>query len=228
MKKRTSAKLSKSLADDVIVYAAAQIRAAYWCARVTHEGEYRTLAKVRSREDQYADSWRACAVYMLCNNFYPAACVEAKVRETRGQTWAVRPNQLYLQRDAAYYAEVCREHVEDIRQQFNTSKAILLNYCVSFASGLGMSTKETQTYCLLNEGLELTPLFRYCMAHATSDDLVQKKYATRAFCEYVCTRTAYDQVWKDLVPSEFKAQADEVINILASRSNRKRTRNIQK
>lgn len=85
---------------------------------------------------------------------------------------------------------------------------------------LSCRSDQDAWYTALNDvSLPLTALFRYCLARSIRDQEslsadvkntfhnTVRRFAVAAAVQYVYAEEAYDQVWKEWIPPDFKAQA---------------------
>jgi hypothetical protein len=76
----------------------------------------------------------------------------------------------------------------------------------------GMEQEAAARNAIRNRSLELSPVFRYCMATAAGDEETAGLFAEAAFRQYVYRRNAYDQAWGELIPQALRTRAQDLFN----------------
>lgn len=73
------------------------------------------------------------------------------------------------------------------------------------------ATKAEAAECALGDPTaELSPLFRYCMAHAGGADGLVVRFRGPALLQYVRARVDYDDTWARVIPDQLRTAADKL------------------
>jgi hypothetical protein len=195
-------------AEELLQISATQIKDAYAREKVlmsgSRAGGYRPSPKFEA-------CWFRCADFMLRNHLSPVVCVRAKVQRTViEQSRMPWPTELYSKKDLSFYKEVSADNVRHVENEFRSQKAVCRNYLNSFAVGFDMSNEGRLEFCLLNETLPFSPLFRYCLASSEQIRSVTDRYRDFAINQYLADRATYDLVWGDWVPRHLRKHSDAV------------------
>jgi len=70
-----------------------------------------------------------------------------------------------------------------------------------------MDEEQAAIRALLDIRIELSPLFRYCMAYAGNYAKIAAQFQNAALLEYTPLRDQYDQIWGDLIPKVLRDAA---------------------
>ena len=82
-------------------------------------------------------------------------------------------------------------------------------YLIMRREGCDVETAASQV--LKNRRLELSALFRYCMATQAGDVEVAGLFEEAAFEQYLPIKWAFDRAWGELIPAALKERADRFL-----------------
>jgi hypothetical protein len=84
---------------------------------------------------------------------------------------------------------------------------------VGFICAGGRSTADAIEQVIMDENLELSPLFRFCLARSMTGERFQylaRYYQTPAVLQYVCCAAAFNASWHQYLPMGFAGMADRL------------------
>lgn len=158
----------------------------------------------------------------------PAHYVRILFRILRGSSLSIpTPRQLSNSQMLGLVVEYIQDQVDHIREQFvaeskRATVAIRINQ-----RGAGYSMALSVYYALVDSRLELSPLFKYCLATGTVDQIgngtgvdntccdklsnLAKRNELLAAMDYTLFPSHYDQVWGTAIPSAFRIAAHDVL-----------------
>ena len=124
------------------------------------------------------------------------------------------------------YVDLVRDYIKEQQKQILSefrSEVQRANIAVTInTKGTGYPFTLSVYYALLDNNLDLSPLFKYCLAQTTVDQLRAKrkcdshcekleKLATQwellAALDYTVSASDYDAIWGVAIPKEFKTKA---------------------
>lgn len=95
---------------------------------------------------------------------------------------------------------------------------------ITFLQLYGDAAKEdSYAIVLLDDDLELSPLFRYCLATSLGGSRfhrIAKRYGPEACCEYCRCRKYYKRHWKRILPVGFDRYARSVYDVILEEEGR--------
>lgn len=149
------------------------------------------------------DVWLRIAKFMLRNGLNPVACIEARFREIAKTANRIRPDQIALPSKLELYHKVCQVDEKHLAQQLRTEQQLC---CAEIEMSwlFDMHGREAWEYVLLNDNLELSPLFRYCLASSEKLQSVMDRYCQEAVAQYLMSPAGYDSTWTRWLPSDFQ------------------------
>ena len=121
---------------------------------------------------------------------------------------------------------------DEIRLQFLAASQRAKSAIVINQRGSGYPLSLAVYYAIVDSRLELPPLYKYCTAITTSGmirsrnrqdphceklDRLAKQYEFLASMDYTLFPEAYDAVWGDVIPGEFRAAAASRLEAALSR-----------
>jgi hypothetical protein len=130
------------------------------------------------------------------------------------QAHTLMPNQLATENLLKLYREWQPQYGKQIAQAFHTQQAIArsqIAYCAEF----NQSYEQTFAMVLLDESLQLTAMFRYCLAVGEKLDAIAARYKDAAVLEYLSSPDDYDKYWGEWIPQQLRNSAGEVAKAIA-------------
>jgi len=97
-----------------------------------------------------------------------------------------------------------------VKVQEESAKQRLTVYLHSVVFELGLSKKEGLAYALMNTQETWSPLLRYMIAAAEGIDKVATRFKSCALTQYLADPAAYDEVFAESIPGEFRDVAKEL------------------
>lgn len=159
--------------------------------------------------------WPGIALFLIENdigNYATFVHAQFAARNRKGHP----PTPLQLKGNVAIqnwkkYAHGPEEHIKMIQRAFERQKQVArANIARETQNTPNLSRVEIQEYVLLSETLELTALFRYCLAISEKLVDVARRYHQAALVQYVLDRRSYDQIWQDWIPAGLAKAADNL------------------
>lgn len=127
------------------------------------------------------------------------------------------------------FVKIIHEYLDDpeatIRQQFVSESQRAKSFILLHKKLYGYSTATAVYYALVDEALGLSPLFRYCLAMSSCEDLkathqndsirkkllkTAKRFELLAAMDYTLFPEQYESVFGPALPSKFKAVAGNI------------------
>lgn len=117
------------------------------------------------------------------------------------------PDQLLDQRFIAEYDKVLRSEASEVASSLLVQKQVAASHIV-YWQGAGMDFVGSHAMVLLDEDIDLSALFRMCLADSLLDKdkvfrKIVKTYMKRAAVQFERSRRDYLQSWGDFIPAEF-------------------------
>lgn len=123
---------------------------------------------------------------------------------------APEPNQIMGAKYESKWKEVSVKMEERLAASLAAEKALALRHVVVNQSLYG-DTAEFAQHCVLTDGnIDLSPLFRYCLAISIGGKLMRKiarKFQAEAVLQFECYRRQYKKTWADVLPEGFSAMS---------------------
>jgi hypothetical protein len=157
----------------------------------------------------------------------PAQYVRVVFKILRGSSLAI-PTLIQLQ--TANLVEMVTKFLQnqglELRQQFVTESQRARSSIVINQKGVGHSLSLSVYYAIVDSRLELSPLFKYCLAVTTSEhvrqsgmkdlhceklDRLAKRYEFMAAMDYTLFPDLYDAVWGKAIPTGFRVAANSML-----------------
>jgi hypothetical protein len=98
--------------------------------------------------------------------------------------------------------------VDDTRRALEVQKDIWRIRIFLYMEDRGCDFAAAARACLRNRRLELSSIFRYCMAVDGGDAETAALFEAGALNQYLFNRRAYDQGWGELIPAALRSAAD--------------------
>jgi hypothetical protein len=99
---------------------------------------------------------------------------------------------------------------ENLRQTLRSQRDIWRTETGIYAYLNKVDEEEAASRVLRNLRLELSAIFRYCMASLAGDVPVIEMFEVHALRQYAYSRRAYDKGWGELIPDRLRALADRL------------------
>lgn len=175
------------------------------------------------------NQWKVCwdRLDKAQNQISPSQYVRVLFRILRGTSLAV---PTLLQLATAPTLELVREYLKDnemdFRQQFVAETQRARSSIVISQKGSGYSLALSVYYAIVDPRLELSPLFKYCLAATTSEhlhragipdshceklDKLAKQFEFLAAMDYTVFPDLYDRVWGKVIPAGFRVAAASLL-----------------
>jgi hypothetical protein len=162
--------------------------------------------------EQRKSAWERLASFCLDNEVDP----EDYIRTAFGSKQvfqAPTPDQLkshvFLQRYRS--GDLLQEEEKKLR--YSLQSQVQTFKCESQSLRIvrpGLSDQEVWKFVLLDEGISLTSLFRYCTARQENMKDVAKRYRGAAAVQFMRHRLVYEKVWGEIIAPAFRKAAETI------------------
>lgn len=159
--------------------------------------------------------WPSIARFLIHNKVEPETYVRQVFRLARSAAQTLMPNQVATQGALKLFREWQPHYGKLVQQAFHTQQGIAraqLAYCAEFELG----REDTWKMVLLDESLQMTAMFRYCLACSEKLPNIAARYREAAVLEYSSSPDNYDKYWGEWIPQELKDSAAAVAKAAGS------------
>lgn len=150
--------------------------------------------------------WQTAVEFFLRHKLNMACCVRVRFLLASKHD-IVPPNTIGLEKYLERYQQACEDMETELTMEFESQKQICRDYMLTTGDELGYKGRELTKFTLLNETLELTPLFRYCLAVSEGLNKVAKRYSSKAMGQYLSAPREYRRVWGKWLPEKLRVKA---------------------
>jgi hypothetical protein len=207
--------------DDQIDRLAEAIRDMYWEERIRYEGQAtgrfgkagdHHAVRWDGGEDvygrRYEPIWPKIAKRLIKDFISPERAIRAVFMTAHG-TSAPLPNVL-LGKNLARTVEVTAENrFEEIKRQANVEVEYAKTHIILLMSSY--TETQSQRLAIVSSEIQLTPLFRFCLAVKFGHFDLAEKYRERAFNQFINDAECYRQIFQDgFIPAEFDTRLAEL------------------
>lgn len=167
-----------------------------------------------------ASVWQALVDWCQRQEINPEEYVRISFAALPMTTSAPEPDQLKSAKYRNKWAELSGNIEEILRQKLASEKTTAAQNFV-LRRRVYRETHAFALWCVLTDAsLELSPLFRYCVAVDTNTaktrEIAQTFFA-EAVIQFECYRAAYQTAWAAVLPKEFATQAKRAYPFVLSR-----------
>lgn len=153
--------------------------------------------------------WPTIARFMLANGLDPQVCIAMLFTRNRGRRAPLYPNAIATSTNLAVFEEATRNTAEEIRYKLLTESQVCRLEIAEAAELEGSRGPDLWQQVLLDDGLEFSPLFRFCVAVSEGIESVARDYLEEAIIQYLSNESAYNSEWGGWVPDWFKELATD-------------------
>lgn len=183
-------------------------------------GRHKSLAMSRQGRGTYKPNWKELnkqtnwdriVDFFVEHGLNIDRCLWARFRLAESEAKdSVFPNTLIAEKYLKVYQQVCRTLPEELAIDLHTQRSLCRTYLLTTASQYQLGEDELR-FTLLSRSLDLSPLFRYCLAVSEQLHDVARRYSRRALEQYLLARTEYDSAWAGWIPEKLSRKADQII-----------------
>jgi hypothetical protein len=179
-------------------------------------------------EPERQNAWiKAYAKIQSAQSIAPAYYLRLLFRVLRGSALTVPTVQ---QLASSVWFDLVREHVNasktELRQQYIAESQRARSAVVRLQKGAGHTLSLSVYYAIADDRLELSPLFRYCLAISTSEKIqatdkndlhcaklekLGERYKFLAAMDYTLFPDLYDEAGGSVIPPGFRAAANRLL-----------------
>jgi len=111
-----------------------------------------------------------------------------------------------------------------LQEAFKAQCATAVCAAAAFSDQPEWPDQEIRRFVLLDETLQLSALFRYCLAVEHGLRAIAQKFCQTATFQYFPHPDEYDAVWGPRIPAEFRRRARELFSALLAEAKKRPTR----
>jgi len=166
---------------------------------------------------KYTSVWMRLARFVVEHQVDPATLIRATftawIEETDSQN---PPTPLMVMRESSLQrARTLRGDLEaDAQRQLAIQRESFRIGVIVTADRYSITADQATGRILRDTSRELSALFRYCMAVAKGYPDIAELYREDAFRHYAFNADAYDSVWGDVVPDDFRTDVAALRRLL--------------
>ncbi len=158
-----------------------------------------------------ASIWVRLATFCLSHRIEPEAYMQAQFDSDEMRLRrSPEPAQLMTEGRLCSYREARARHGAMVAQALHSQLGVVRAE-VAFTMEAAMSAEAATLVVLMNDGIELSPLFRYCIARSIGKacQLAAKSYRLEAIMQFNCFPEHYVAHWRRYLPVGFATMAVE-------------------
>jgi len=133
---------------------------------------------------------------------------------------APTPAQLLSTQFRKFYKQAKTMALEEIKKRFESERRLAKTHVMAKQSVNELTMQDATEEVLLDEDIDLSPLFRYCLARSMKTpefaDLATRFFLQRAVLQYVRASSDYGEVYGEWIPDDFRRSAKVEYNDLIS------------
>ena len=122
---------------------------------------------------------------------------------------SVWPNTLASPKYLEDYLKASEGQVEDLQIALNVERAICRNYLLGIEGDNDPNTTTVLRRAITSKQLNLSPLFRYCLAKEVNFVDLARRFYRAAKEQYLCAPEEYREVWKNGLPADFVTRVEQ-------------------
>ena len=176
--------------------------------RLHGHGDY----QIRGRQQTVFDkngTWEAAVRFFVGHKLSMDRCLQARFALVRSEAQSVFPNMLALDKYLDLYREACRSLPEEMQQEFANQQERCYDRLMITTADLQVERpradpaelgKVALNRVLLNSQLELSPLFRYCLAYDNGLDWIAEHFYEAAHRQYLLAPRLHREIWGKWIP----------------------------
>jgi len=181
----------------------------YGADDVTLEGKERPLINL----------WEYLAAKLFRRDIKPTDYVERVFATMRGEVVSCpMPTQLLSDTWYERYKTSAESILREVESDFRTQRQVARSEVVVNITCGDMSNEKAIFEAVTDPNINLTDLFRYCLALSVDDEMVRsaaERFWVGAALEYHPRRRQYKKVWGGYIPREFPKEARELYRYIA-------------
>jgi hypothetical protein len=166
-------------------------------------------------------TWEAMATFFLQARIDPELYIRIQFEPASLRLHdPPEPRQLLTPARQTLYTQAKAALAGNIALSLGTQQEIATSEAAYVCSS-GRSTADAVAHVIADENLELSPLFRYCLARSMTGERFQTLagiYKVRAVLQYVCYADAYQATWHQHLPVGFARMAESLYEIYLSQA----------
>jgi len=164
------------------------------------------------REYYYKPIWPSLAAVCLDNRIVPEVWINAVFMNWTADR-APEPNMFKGKKLLHYHSAADHDGYKMwIRDEFRAQKLLLRAESDKIMDCGDYSVSEAQKLILVDKGLCLSYLFRYCVAVSEKIADIEAALVVDALQQYVMDRSLYDEIWADWIPVRLHKLADKILS----------------
>ena len=144
--------------------------------------------------------WLRATKFLLGHEFDPLACVSAMFTDAFGGAFDPWPERLISKRNLDGFAAATLAAANTIPAEFAFQQSVCRRYTALIKEDEHLTGQELFARVLLDETINMSALFRYCLARNVKLEEAAGQFFRPALLQYVLHADTYDRVWKQWIP----------------------------
>lgn len=201
-----------------------------YSAHPRYEGKVTDDVTVEDRRRKVKNTWLSIVQTLRPSRVHPCLYVRVIFRGIAGTVMAPPyPDQLTSKKWMKFFHEQSKTLVAELPEEFRRQCKFSRSYLLRYQQALGYDFQSAVYYLLTDKLAPLSSLYRYCMAvsmlrepNASKVQNVQlfirvaKRIEREAVIQYTCFPGEYGEAWGDLLPPDFKEEAERIYDGMLS------------
>lgn len=163
------------------------------------------------RNKTYKSIWPKVAAFVTEHKLNPFFLARSLCEHVADSDRPPLPNMMYSPKSLAIYAEYKLQMERNIAASFRSNSALVRSRLAYYQSAYKYSEPNAVLYLLTNPRVQITHLYRYCLARAAGFNALVDELAPAAAMEILGLEKMYERVWGDFLPKDFVATAQQIL-----------------
>lgn len=163
------------------------------------------------RNKTYKSIWPKVAAFVTEHKLNPFFLARSLCEHVSDSDRPPLPNSMYSTKSLATYAEYKLQMERNIAASFLSNSTLVRSRLAYYQSAYKYSEPDAVLYLLTNPRVQITHLYRYCLARAAGFDALVEELAPAAAMEIMGLEKVYKRIWGDFLPEDFVMTAQQVL-----------------
>lgn len=199
------------------------VRAAYVRERTRHEtarhgtvGTYKVPLEADGRTAKYRgeklieravkSTWQKIVELCEAERIDPQTYIATIFANLEPDAICPNPNYFHGQKALDRWYELCRGQEKIVELSLNLETSVAAEK-MSYYMSLDFPKRRAYRTTLVDDTLNLSPLFRYCVARSLNYDDIAEHFYPTAVSQYIQFSAYYDKYWREFLPKGFARSA---------------------
>lgn len=155
--------------------------------------------------------WPKIALFMLEHGLDPAVCIALRFQAAQraGKGSPPMPNQIALASHLPLYTSSAASTVDTAAFEIalRTERELCCSRLMYLQKYVGLSSEAARKFVIYDTSLQLSPLFRYCLAVAVGIADAADEFKEAAAGQFLLAPDGYAKAWKSVLPPKFATEA---------------------